>query len=231
SEYYINQSEFLPRYKGKIVAIPCGINPEEMQISYTKEECREKLSLSQDDLIVLFVGHLINYKSPNLLIEALPLIIENKSETRLVIVGEGPMLLDLVKLADHLKISDRVSFPGRVSDNLKKMYYKAADIFVLPSTGISESFGNVILEAAVAGLPIIASSLETFRAFIEDGHNGIITKAGDINSLANAINLLISQPALRQTLGENAQNRAKAYARQPLAKKLEELYRRVLKGA
>jgi len=231
SENYIGLTRFLTKYRKKIIAIPCGINPEEMEVPYTKEECRKKLALSAEDNIILFVGNLINYKSPNLLIEALPQIIEKKAETSLVLVGGGPMLPDLEKLAQKLNMPGRVRFAGHISDDLKKMYYKAADIFVLPSTGVAESFGNVVLEAAAAGLPIVVSSLETFRAFIEDGHNGIIAKAGDIDSLAEAISRLISQPTLRRKLSKNAKNKVKSYSRQVLAKKTAELYLRAIKGA
>ena len=231
SENYIGLTRFLTKYRKKIIVIPCGINPDEMDVPHTREDCRSTLGLPEDENTILFVGNLINYKSPNLLIEALPLIIEKQPATRLVFVGDGPLLPDLERLACRLNMSDKVWFAGHVSDEVKKMYYKAADIFVLPSTGVGESFGNVVLEAAAAGIPIVVSSLETFRAFIEDGHNGIIAKSGDIDSLAEAISRLISQPALRRKLSENAKQKVKSYSRQALAIKTAELYLQAIKGA
>ena len=224
SEYYISESHYLPKYREKIVAIPCGVNAEEIQVPYSKVECRRKLSLQKDDKIILFVGVLINYKSPDLLIKALPLVIEKSPEAKLVLVGDGPMHHDLEKLAHELGISDRVKFAGRVSDDLKALYYNAADIFVFPSTMRSESFGIVLLEAAVAKLPLVVSSLNAFRAIVKDGYNGIVTELGDIFSLAEAINRLLADPALRQEMGENAGISVKDYSWENIAKRVERVY-------
>jgi len=225
SEYYISQSHYLPKYREKIVAIPCGINPEEIQVSYNKEECREKLSLQKGDKIILFVGVLINYKSPNLLIEALPLIIEEIPEAKLVLVGDGPMRHALEKLSQELGVSDKVIFAGRVGDDSKTLYYNAADVFALPSTMSSESFGIVLLEAAVARLPLVVSSLNAFRALVKDGYNGLVTELGDAVSLAEAINRLLADPALRQEMGENARVSVKDYSWENIAKRVESVYK------
>jgi len=229
SEYYINQSRFLPKYKERIIAIPYGLNLEEINVLYTKEECRTKLSLSTDDKIILFVGGLINYKSPNLLIESLPLVIEKIPEAKLVLVGDGPMRQELERLAEKLSISDKVKFAGTVVGDLRALYYNAADVFAFPSTGRTESFGIVLLEAAAARLPIVVSSLNAFRAFIEDKYNGLVTKTGDINSLAEALILLLSQPALRDKMGENARNKVKDYSWENIAKKVEGIYQTVVR--
>jgi glycosyltransferase involved in cell wall biosynthesis len=224
SEHYTNKSRFLTKYRGKVVVIPRGLNLEEIEVPYTKNECRSRLSLSMDDRVILFVGNLINYKSPDLLIESLPLVIKKVPEAKLVLVGDGPMRQDMERLAQKLGIADRVKFTGILLGNLKALYYNAADVFALPSTGRTESFGIVLLEAAAAGLPIVVSSLDAFRAFIEDGYNGIITRAGDINSLAEAITLPLSQPALRRKMGGNALSKVKDYSWEKIAKMTESVY-------
>jgi len=228
SEYYISQSHYLPRYREKIVAISCGVNAEEIQVPYNKEECREKLSLQKDDKIILFVGVLINYKSLDLLIKALPLVIEKIPEAKVVLVGDGPMRHGLEKLAQELGISDKVKFAGRVADDLKALYYNAADIFVLPSAMRSESFGIVLLEAAVAKLPLVVSSLNAFRAFVKDGYNGIVTELGDTFSLAEAINRLLANPDLRRGMGENASISVKDYSWENIAMRVESVYKKLV---
>jgi glycosyltransferase involved in cell wall biosynthesis len=229
STYYIDDSRFLPAYRDKVIPIPCGINKEEIEVPYTKEECREKLSLPPDSKIILFVGYLVYYKSPNLLIESLPSILREVPNARLVFVGDGPMRPDLEELAKKLDISDKVLFTGMVSNDLKVLYYKAADTFVLPSTMSGESFGIVLLEAAVAQLPIVVSSLNAFRCFVEDQYNGLVTRSGDINSIAEAIIRVLSKPDLRQKLIANASKRVEDFTWSKIARTTEKVYDEIVK--
>ena len=229
SVYYIPTSRFLPKYQEKVIAVPPGINSTEIKVPYTKEECREKLSLSEDDKIILFVGHLINYKSPDLLIKAMPTIIEKTPNARLVIVGDGPLRGELERITNDLHLTQTIKLAGAVSNAVKALYYNAADVFVLPSTTSGESFGIVLLEAAAAGLPIVVSSLDTFRAFIIDGYNGLVAKLGDIDSLAETINRLLSDPALRQEMGENARISVKDYSWENIAVMIEKIYGEIAK--
>jgi glycosyltransferase involved in cell wall biosynthesis len=228
SIYYIPLSRFLPKYRAKILICTPGINADESSVPYTREECREQLSLPKDDKIILFVGHLINYKSPDLLIKAMPAIIKKTPDARLVIVGDGPLRGELNNITNALNLTQTIKFAGAVSDDVKALYYNAADVFVLPSTTSGESFGRVLLEAAAAGLPIVVSSLETFRAFIRDGYNGLVAKLGDIDSLAETINRLLSDAALRQEMGENARASIRDYSWENIAKKVEKIYEMVI---
>jgi glycosyltransferase involved in cell wall biosynthesis len=229
SVYYIPMSRFLPRYQAKIIAIPPGINADESRVPYTREECRERLSLQKDDRIILFVGALINYKSPDLLIKAMPAIIKKYPEARLVFVGDGPLREELERLTKDLGIDHAIRLAGAVPYDATALYYGAADIFALPSTGRTESFGMVLLEAASAGLPIVVSSLDTFRAFITDGYNGLVAKMGDIDALAETLNRLLSDATLRQKIGENARTSISDFSWENTAKRVEKIYDMVMR--
>lgn len=229
SVYYIPVSRILPRYRAKIIPVPPGINADKHIEPYSKKKCREKLSLYKDEKIILFVGTLINYKSPDLLIKAMPAIIEKNPDARLVLVGDGPLRGELEHLANDLHVKHATRLVGAVPYGATASYYGAADIFALPSTGNTESFGIVLLEAAVAGLPIIVSSLDTFRAFITDGYNGLVAKLGDIDSLAGTINRLLSNPALRQEIGEHARTSVRNYSWENIAVMVEKIYREIAK--
>ncbi|MDD5700802.1 MAG: glycosyltransferase family 4 protein [Dehalococcoidales bacterium] len=228
SKQYINLSKFLQSHQEKTEVLPYAIHTERCQALCSKEECREKLSLPKDSKIILFIGVLINYKSPDLLIQAMPSIIKANPDAKLVIVGDGPLRGDLQHLAGDLHIAQAIKLVGAVPPNLTPLYYGAADIFCLPSTGRTESFGIVLLEAAAAGLPIVVSSLDTFRAFIRDGYNGLIAQMGDTDSLARVINHLLADQELRRKLGANAKERVKEYSWENIAKKVENIYLRVL---
>jgi glycosyltransferase involved in cell wall biosynthesis len=226
SEYYINQSRFLRKHKSKIVSIPNGINPDEMNIPFTKEECKKKLSFAANDVIILFVGALMESKKPDLLMESLPVIIEKNPNVRLVVAGEGSMRKELGQLANKLGISDKVRFPGSVVGGLKATYFKAADVFAFPS--VMEVFPLVLLEASAAGLPMVVSNLCTFQCIIEDGHNGLMTRVDNKKYLAETIIRVLSDPVLREKIRENAKKKVMGYSWENIAKKTEDLYKEAL---
>ena len=119
-------------------------------------------------------------------------------------MGNGPLRGGLEYLAHDLHMKHAMMLVGAVPYGATTSHYGAADIFVLPSIGRTESFGIVFLEAAAVGLPIIVSSLDTFLAFVKDEYNGLVTRFGDVDSLAETIYRPLSDPALRDELGRNA---------------------------
>jgi glycosyltransferase involved in cell wall biosynthesis len=139
SEYYIDESRFLGKYRDKIVVIPNGVNIDEFDIGYSKEECRKKLGLPFDENIILFVGTLSLYKGPDILLKAMLMILKNIPNSKLVFVGGGPMREGLEKQSKKLGVERHVEFAGFVEERLKPLYYTAADVFCLPSTMITES--------------------------------------------------------------------------------------------
>ena len=224
---YIKQSKLLPRYTDKTIAIPNGIDPDELKIPFTKAECREKLLLSIHDNIILFVGYLNNYKSPNLLIDALPLVNIEVPYAKIILVGDGPMRHELEQLAIKLGVSDKVRFAGPAVGKLKALYYGAADVFVFPSAMNTDVFPIVLLEASAAGLPIVVSSLPTLQCIIEDNYNGLIARAGDTSALASAIIKILMDQALQLRIGANARHKIKDYCWEAIAKATEQVYLKI----
>ena len=183
SEYYINESRFLGRYRDKIVVIPNGISIDEFDIGYSKEECREKLGLPLDDDIILFLGILDPYKGPDVLLKAMPRLLKKVPDAKLVFVGAGGMKGELERLTNKLGIEKHIQFTGFVEKDVKPLYYRAADVFCLPSVIKSEVFPIVFLEASASGLPMVVSDLDTFKCIIDDGYNGLVTKRRDEKNL------------------------------------------------
>ena len=224
SEFYINESRFLGKYRNKIVVIPNGINIEDFDIPYSKEECRGKLGLPIDKNIILFVGNLIPYKGPNVLVRAMQIIAKEVPDAELVFVGSGGMRYDLEELSKRRGVDKYVKFAGFVEESLKPLYYKAADVFVLPSTMNTEVFPLVLLEASASGLPMVVSDLDTFKCIIEDGYNGIVTKRRDENSLADAIIYLLTNEDIRKKMGKNARKKVEDYSWERIAEETEKVY-------
>jgi len=229
SEYYIDESRFLKKYKDKIVVIPNGINLEDFEIGKSKEECREILGLDKDKEIILFVGALINYKGPDVLLRAMSIVFNKHSNAELVLVGNGPMRRELEELAKKLSIEKNVRFAGFVKERMKPFYYKAADIFCLPSTMTTEVFPLVLLEASASEIPMVVSDLNTFKCIIENEYNGIVTKRGDPKSLADAIIYLLENEEVRKRMGKNAKKKVENYSWERIAEMTEKVYQMVLK--
>ena len=227
SENFLNMSKFLSDYRTKIEIIPNGINLKDFDTTYTKIEARERLGVSPDDRIILFVGALTERKGPQVLLRAMPIILGDAPDSRAIVVGSSTdYLKSLEKLAHDLGIESNIEFTGFVDDATKVMYYKSADVFVLPS--FSEAFPIVILEASVCGLPLVVSNLEAFRTIVEDGHNGIFTKTGDENDLAEKIIYLLKNEDVRNRMGESAREKVGDYSWDGVAEETEKVYRRLV---
>lgn len=224
SEYYINESRFLGKYRDKIVVIPNGINVEDFSVSYSKEECREKLGLPLDKNIILFVGNLIPYKGPDVLVKAMQMIAKEVPDAELVFVGSGEMRNALEKLAEKIGIKNHLKFTGFVEESLKPLYYKAADVFCLPSVMSTESFGIVNLEAMACSVPIVASKLGGIPDVVKDVENGLLVTPRDSEALADAIVYLLENEDVREKMGKNGREKVEDYSWGRIAEMTERVY-------
>jgi len=227
---YADESKFLRPYKDKITLIPNGINIKDFQISYSKEKCRSKLGLSADKNVILFLGSLVPYKGPDILLNAFSRVNKEIPNAELVFAGRGEMQVELEKLSKRLNIEKNVKFAGFIEEDLKPFYYKAADIFCLPSTNMGESFGIVNLEAMACGIPIISSKLGGIPDVVNDMENGILVKPGDPESLADALIFLLENKDIRKKMGTDGRKKVEEYSWEKIAEKTENIYNRLLES-
>lgn len=228
SEYYINESRFLGKYQDKIAVIPNGIQIEDFDIPLSKEECKVKLELPPNKNMILFVGNLTPYKGPDVLVKAMPMITEEVPDAELMFVGGGKMRTDMEKLSKKLGIENYVKFAGFVEEHLKPLYYKAADVFCLPSTLNTEVFPIVLLEASASGLPMVVSDLDTFKCVIDKGYNGLFTKRRDEKNLADTITYLLENEDMRIEMGRNARKKSKNYSWKEIAEATGKVYKELI---
>lgn len=150
---------------------------------------RETESLWGDaEARILAVGALKAEKDHRLLIEAFAGLPRERN-AKLTIVGEGQLRPELEAIADRLGVADRVSLPG-FRDPWP--YYQSADLFVLPSR--SEGFGNVLIEAMSAGLPIVSTDCVGPREILADGKWGALVPTGDRDKLTKAMERALDGP-------------------------------------
>ena len=115
---------------------------------------------------------------------------------QLFLVGHGPYSEAL-----EAALPDAV-FLGYLTGESLATAYASADIFVFPST--TDTFGNVVIEAQASGLPVIVSDLGGPKELVEDGVNGLVTKAHDAKDVARAITLLVGDQKMRARMGKKA---------------------------
>jgi glycosyltransferase involved in cell wall biosynthesis len=174
--------------------------------------------------MLLFVGRLTYYKGVDVLLQALTRV----RGARLVVVGDGPERRALQRLTGQLGLGDRVTWRGYVPDAELPTLYSSATALVLPSTGLSESFGIVQLEAQACGTPLISSALPGVRTINPEGVTGLQVRPGDVDDLSRAIRSLLKDANLRAQLGEQARRHVRQhFSVQRMLDGLEAVYREV----
>lgn len=193
-------SIFLREHQSKTTVVPLSVNPD----IYDESGPVNGPSLPTDGPTVLFVGRLNYYKGVTYLIRA----IQHVDGAELVVAGDGDQRTSLERQAVSLGVEDRVYFHGYIDDKKLREYYRSADLFVLPSVESSEAFGIVQLEAMVHGLPVINTDLPTGVPWVSrDRKTGLTVPPRDADALASAIQELLVDDELRESLGRNARQR------------------------
>lgn len=153
-------------------------------------------------LVVLSVGNLIPSKGHALLLRAFARALEAVPECKLEIIGDGPERSSLVRLAEHLGISNRVSFLDRQDRQSVATAMQRCAVFALPSS--YEGLGCVYLEAMACAKPAIACEGQGIAEIIQHGTNGILIPADSEDSLAQALQMLLRNEDFRRRLGSAA---------------------------
>lgn len=171
---------------------------------------------SQNGKMILFVGRLAEKKGVTYLAAAMEKIVGSYRNCKLVVVGEGPEKAALVQQTQQLGLSNSVAFIGSVPNNELPAFYKAADVFALPSIvdskGDTEGLGVVLLEAIAAGTPVIASNVGGIPDIVINKKTGLLVEQKNPNQLAAAIiSLLTSQKS--QKLGKRLAAAAEKHIR------------------
>ena len=122
-------------------------------------------------------------------------------------------------------LDKKVVFVGRICDKELPLYYRAADLFVLPASERSEAFGLVQVEAMSAGIPVVSTEVGTGTSFVNlDGESGVIVPAKNPDALAQAINALLSNEPLRRRLAGGALARSALFSVERMLNDIDGVY-------
>ena len=221
-----------PEHAQRSHAIFNGSNPERFVENPGMREranaLQTKLGLN-DRTVILFVGRVCPEKGVHVLVEAMHRVVQQRDDAVLLVVGgvsqqpPSPLWVrhrdaqfaeiealkpdyknHLEKLASGL--GDRAHFVGKVLHEDLPAYYGLADIFVHPAVW-QEPFGMIITEAMGCGLPVISTRTGGIPEIVVDGETGLLARAGDPESLADAILDLAGDPVRRREMGERGVER------------------------
>ncbi len=149
-----------------------------------------ELAALGDGPVLATAGRLVGVKDQQTLLRAFAALLKSRP-ARLVLFGDGPLRDTLEAESRILGIASRVLFAGYVND--PAACYAAADLFVLSST--SEGFGNVLIEAMAAGVPVVSTDAPHGpREILADGKYGTLVPVGDAEALATAMGAMLDQP-------------------------------------
>jgi phosphatidyl-myo-inositol dimannoside synthase len=160
---------------------------------------------------VVCVSRLVPRKGQDVLIRALPLVRRRVPDVVLVIVGSGPYETRLHRLAEE-HAPDAVRFVGQVTDAELPSYYAAGDVFAMPCRsrlgGMEvEGWGNVFLEAAACGKPVVVGDSGGAREALVDGETGLLVDGRDAPAVADALSTLLLDPGAAAKLGDAGRER------------------------
>jgi len=226
-----HEKEFLMHFYGvlpsRIHIVPCGVDTA---LFHPMDRSQSKQAIGTDGKpLVLFVGRLDPLKGTDLLLYAISMLNET-SDSELLIVGgesqEEPEMERLKGLTKQLGLTDLVRFEGSIPHNKLPLYYNAAEVLVMPS--YAESFGLTALEAMACGTPVIAARVGGLASLINDGSTGYLVPWHRPDAFAQRLEVLLTNPHLRDAMGKAALKRAEQLGWDKLAKRVLVIYKKLM---
>lgn len=164
-------------------------------------EVRAALRIPQDAFVVGVVFRFEPVKDPLLWMEVAQRLSRRFPECHFLLVGDGPLRETMLRMAENGGFSGRVHMPGAVFAGLRS-YYEAMNVFVLTSR--TESLPNVVIEAQIAGVPVVVTDAGGVREGIANEFSGQVARTRDPDELARLVQLFHDDPRLRERVAHEA---------------------------
>ena len=184
----------------KIKVIINGIDVEAIHRTQPNPELMSSLCVLPGQRLITSVGRLMPPKGHGYLIAAMPHLVHQIDNVRLLLAGDGDLKESLEQLSLDLRVRDVISFLGSRSDVPDIL--ALSDVFVLPS--ISEGTSMALLEAMAGSKPIVATDIPGNRDVLRHEHNCLLVPPGNPEKLAEAISFLLNHPQIAAAYGRSA---------------------------
>jgi len=213
-----------------INVIPTGIDLEpfkkENYDTSSLISLKNSLGISENDIVVLYIGRVASEKSIDVIIKSMPYLIKKVPNAKLLIVGDGPEKENLQQLVKNIKIKNSVIFAGEKPWNEIGMYYQLGNVFV--SASITETQGLTFSEAIASKVPIIAKYDRNLDGIITDKITGRIFK--NDNELSDILFDVITNTHTTSAMVNSAYKNIESLSSKHFGESVEKLYMEVIEN-
>jgi len=210
--------------KEKLNIVYNGVNVDFVKSCKNNQDIK-LLNKQKNYFKFLNVGRLIPEKNQAFLIKAFKEFNIKYPFTELIIVGDGILKSELIELCRKLDLNDKITFTGSIEREEVYAYMNNTDIFVIPST--TEGFGNALIEALCANIPVIASDIQTFNEIL-DNNDVLFFNPYKIHELVKCMERLYLDKDLREIMKVNARNNTGKYTLEKTVDNYLKIYKRML---
>ena len=220
--------------EGRITVVPNGVDPEDLQPVANLPRLRARYA-APDEKLVLLVGRLVYEKGFHLALDALanpqagvrPLV--ERLGARFLVAGSGTAERELKAQARKLGLLEHGEFLGWIDDAMLHSLYAMSDLCVVPS--LYEPFGLVALEAMASGCPCIVADTGGLREVVPGGGRvGLRFRARDSGALAERVEMLLTDDALRERLVAEASEHILSFDWADVARRTADVYARLVRA-
>jgi glycosyltransferase involved in cell wall biosynthesis len=189
----------------KIITLYNSIDPSEYENFSYENNVSEKLNSGNSEVILGTVGRLYYQKDPLTLIRSFKIINDKFPNTKLIMVGDGPLESECIRLINELHLESKILLAGYQKDSRK--YFEMFDIFMLSSH--YEGMPYALLEAMMMGIPAVGTDVVGITDLIVPHETGYLSPEGNYQELANSVIRILENPQVLTTFSINSKNRAK----------------------
>ncbi len=214
------------RIEAPAVAISNGINLDRFRPLKPSDEIFEKFRIPRDKPLISYIGRLDEEKHIHILVQALELLHWSGHDFHAVIVGAGNASDGLHDLVETLRLDDRVTFTGLVSDDDLQQLHRVGDIYAMPSP--TELQCLAMLEAMASGKPVVAVDAGALGELCLTDENGYLIPVDDVEAMAQALLKLLDHPKRRTAYGKRSLELAKKHDVKVVIPLFEDLYKEVI---
>lgn len=195
------------------------------------KDLREQLEISRSAPVLLFFGYIREYKGLKYLIYAMPEILKENPDAKLIIAGE--LWIKWKPLRDFIfrkGIEKSIFlFPKYIPDDEVHRFFNAADICILPYHNSEQTISGPLLVSLAFGKPTVVCSVGGIKEIIKNNENGILIEGGNPNLLAQNVSMLIKNKALQKKLSKNALRTSRKFSWKEVGKEYISVYSTILK--